>query len=123
MMINGTLIAQAIHFFIAYCIIDRLFLRYAVAIIFAYRQERQIEQAAIERKQELLINLRQKKAAHLQELINMMIQRSPVSQELRPIRISLQEYYQHNKPILLEHDKELLVHQMTQSMCRWATHE
>lgn len=38
-MINGTLIVQALNFFIAYCIIDRLLVRPVTALIMRERQE------------------------------------------------------------------------------------
>lgn len=123
-MINGTLIAQAIHFFIAYCIIDRVFLRRAVAHILAYKQALAQDADTIAQKRELLIDLRTQQALRWREHTQLLVQRAPTHLDLVPPVVSFQEYYQQqNKQLFLEHEKEVLISRMTQSVCNWITHE
>lgn len=60
-MINGTLVAQIIHFFIAYLIIDKVFLQNALMILQQEDQEASKNMSKIASLQELNNQLNQKK--------------------------------------------------------------
>lgn len=118
-MLNGTFLVQAIHFFIAYIIIERLLFRPALREINADRLEKaqlqEVVDAQTQRVQQLQEEQDALRIATQQELLD--IQPSLLSPVHQPAAQELPEL-----PHLLPHDKARLIEESVAKVIKEVEH-